>query len=73
MKIIATSLDHGQLKHTELDLPEGFLDLSFEFENGAIFQIVADDNEDALHISEKTYRKLAIEPKSTNLIKIKGV
>lgn len=73
MKLIATSLDHGQLKHTEIELPKGFLDISLEMDTGMIFQIVADDSEDSIFISEKTFRKLSIEPNFANGIKVKGI
>jgi hypothetical protein len=73
MKLIVSSLNHGQLIHNEIELPKGFLDISLEMDSGPIFQIVTDDMEDSIFVSEKTFRHLAIEPKSANHFKVKGI
>lgn len=73
MKLIITSIDHGNLKHEEIELPEQFLDISLELNSGPIFQIDIDDNEEVLNIRETTYRKLALMPTSSNGVNLKGI
>jgi hypothetical protein len=73
MKLILTSIENGYLQHTEVELPERFLDLSIELETGPIFQVNVSDDEQVLNLREKTYRSLAFFPESANSVTIKGL
>ena len=74
MKLVITTLEAGNLKHTEVELAEQTLDISVELANGVIFQFTpTSDLEESLEIRETTYRKLAIEPKSSNTLTLKGI
>ena len=73
MKLIVTSHPNGQIQHDEVKLPERFLGFSIELENGNIFQIDVNDAETSLEVREATFRKLSIEPKSSNSIVLKGI
>ena len=74
MKLFISSHPTGQLQHTEVELPERFLGLSIELDNGMIFQIdTADDKEETLEIREATFRSLSITPRSANTIQLKGI
>lgn len=74
MKLFITSHPNGQLTHTEVELPERFLGLSIELDNGHIFQIdTTDDKEEAIEVREATFRSLSITPRSSNSIVLKGV
>ena len=74
MKLIISSLEAGRIKHTEVELPEKFLDLSIELATGPIFQIgAADDNEQVLEVREVTYRSFAIFPQAQNTLHIKAL
>lgn len=73
MKLIISSIDNGNLKHEEIELPERFLDLSIELSTGPIFQINIDKDEQTFDLREVTFRHLALFPTAANSITVKGL
>ena len=73
MKLIVSSLDNGNLKHKEIELPDRFLNISLELESGMIFQLNVNDAEDSIDVREVTFRHIVLEPKAANTITVKGI